>query len=138
MSFLPRDFPAADLGPRCHNWDNEHQTAVSGLLVRLGGPAQRQRVRRRHVWSRTTTTQRSRAFGQLPTDPPNVTFTSTQATTDLTLVAGAELSARLSTHVSLVPQFRLLFVPRDTDNFFDAQLATYLYHVGIGVRVWFR
>jgi hypothetical protein len=139
----PRDFHVQQTWSRdATTWDNEHRdrSLVGLVLVRTGvGRTQLTGAfGAGNVWSRTTTTQRSRAFGQLPTDPPNVTFTSTQAATDLTLVAGAELSARLSTHVSLVPQFRLLFVPRDTDNSFNEQLATYLYHVGIGVRVWFR
>jgi hypothetical protein len=89
------------------------------------------------VWSHTETTQRSRPFGRPPTDPPQFTFTSTHAITDLTLVAGAEVNTRLSAHVSLVPAFRLLFVPREEDNPFNDQLATYLFHIGIGVRVWF-
>jgi hypothetical protein len=139
---LPREFHVQQTWSRdATTWDNEHRdrSLVGLVLVRAGrGPVQLVGAfGAGNVWSRTVTTQRSRPFGRPPTDPPQFTFTSTRVMTDLTLVAGAEMNARLSTHVSLVPQFRLLFVPRDEDNSFNNQLATYLYHVGVGVRVWF-
>jgi hypothetical protein len=138
-----RDFHVQQTWARdATTWDRDHRdlSLVGLVLVRTGmGRAQLTGAfGAGSVWSRTETTQRFRGFGQRPTDPPQSTFTSTQEITDLTLVAGAELSAQLSTHVSLVPQFRVLFVPRGTDNSFNDQLATYLYHVGIGVRVRFR
>ena len=139
----PRDFHVRQTWSRdATTWDSDHRdVSLVGLVLLRTGMGRAQLTGAfgaGNVWSRTTTTQRTRAFGQLPTDPPRFTFTDTRALTDLTLVAGAELTARISTHVSIVPQFRLLFVPRQSDNAFNDQLATYLYHVGLGVRVWFR
>jgi hypothetical protein len=139
---LPGEFHVQQTWSRdATTWDSDHRdrSLVGLVLVRTGG----RRVQLTgafgagNVWSHTETTQRSRPFGRPPTDPPQFTFTSTQAITDLTLVAGAEVNTRLSAHLSLVPAFRLLFVPRDEDNSFDGQLATYLFNIGIGIRVWF-
>ncbi|HEY7445487.1 MAG TPA: hypothetical protein VH701_23875 [Vicinamibacterales bacterium] len=139
---LPGEFHVQQTwGRDATTWDSDHRdrSLVGLVLVRTG----EQRVQligafgAGNVWSHTETTQRSRPFGRPPTDPPQFTFTSTHAITDLTLVAGAEVNTRLSAHVSLVPAFRLLFVPREEDNPFNDQLATYLFHIGIGVRVWF-
>ena len=140
---LSREFHVQQTwGRDATTWDNDHRdrSLVGLVLVRTGmGRAQLTGAfGAGNVWSRTETTERFRAFGQRPTDPPRSTFTSTRELTDLALVAGAELSAQLSTQVSLVPQFRVLFVPRGRDNSFGGQLATYLYQVGLGVRVRFR
>jgi hypothetical protein len=140
---LPRTFHVNQTWSRdASTWDSDHRdvSLVGLVLVR----ADRGRTRLTgvfgagNVWSRTTTTRRTRRFGQLPSDPPLFTFTDTRELADLTLVAGAELAARVSPRVSVVPQFRLLFVPRQSDNSFNDQLATYLYHVGVGVRVRLR
>lgn len=140
---VPRDFQVHQTWHRdATTWDSDHRdvSLVGLVLVRT-------RVRRAYltgafgagsVWSRTTTTRQTRGFGQRPTDPPLFTSTDTQEITDLGLVAGVELNAHVSHRISIVPQFRLLFVPRESDNDVNDQLATYLYHFAVGVRVWFR
>ena len=140
---LPRTFDVHQTWSRDGStWDSDHRdVSLVGLVLVRADPGRTQFTGvfgAGNVWSRTTTTRRTRAFGQLPSDPPLFTSTDTRELTDLTLVAGAELAARVSPRVSVVPQFRLLFVPRQADNFYNDQLATYLYHVGVGVRVWLR
>ena len=140
---VPRAFDVHQTwGRDATTWDNEHRdlSLVGLVLVRTSvGRAQLAGAfGAGNVWSRTTTVRRSRRFGEPPTAPPFGTGTSTRHITDLALVAGAELNAPLASRVSLVPYFRLLIVPRSADNSFEDQLPTYLYHVGIGLRLWFR
>lgn len=128
-------------GRDASTWDNEHRDlSLMGLvLVRHGvGRAQLTgAIGAGNVWSRTTTVMRTRRFGQLPTDPPAFTFTSTRHVDDLAVVGGVELRVSASSRVSFGPHFRVIVVPRDESNNYQYQLATVLYHVGIGVRLRF-
>jgi hypothetical protein len=139
---LPRHFDVHQTwGRDASTWDSNHRDiSLMGLVLVRSGVGRTQVTGlfgAGNVWSETTTTRQTRNFGQLPTDPPLFTFTETRELTDLTLVAGAEVALLVTRRVSIVPQFRLLFVPRESDNSFNDQLATYLYHFGVGVRFSF-
>ena len=138
---VPRSFRVLQTwGRNGTTWDHEHRDlSLTGLVLMRNGVGRVQltgAVGAGNVWSRTKTVQRTR-FGQSRTEPPSFINTYTRQITDLALVGGAELSVSVSTHLSLVPQFRLIFVPRDVIDISGQNLASLLYHMGVGMRVRF-